>query len=98
MDELGDDENELVCFFDFKQFENVWVVDVFQDLKFLLDSLNVFRSLDFLFLQHLYCNFLSCWYMGAFPDFAEGSSAYNFAYFEISNDFLFVAFRHLNQI
>lgn len=36
--------------------------------------------------------------MCAFPDFAEGSSAYNFAYFEISDDFLFVAFRHLNQI
>ena len=40
--QFGDDEDEFLGLLDLQQFENVWVVDTFEDFKLILDSLNIF--------------------------------------------------------
>ncbi len=84
---FGDNEDAVFGFVDFEEFKDVRMVEAFEDLELLLDTFEVFGSFDFLFLEDLDGNFLTCGKMSGLTDFSESACADDFAGFEVANKF-----------
>lgn len=84
---FGDNEDAVFGFVDFEEFEDVGMVEAFEDLELLLDAFEVFGGFDFLFLEDLDGDFLTCRKMGGLTDFSESACADDFAGFEVTNQF-----------
>lgn len=84
---FGDNEDAVFRFFDFEEFEDVRMVETFEDLELLLDAFEVFGSFDFLFLEDLDGNFLTCGKMIGLTDFSKSACSDNLADFEVADKF-----------
>ncbi len=84
---FGDNENAVFGFVDFEEFKDVRMVEAFEDLELLLDAFEVFWCFDFLFLEDLDGNFLTCGKMGGLTDFSKSACSDNLADFEVADKF-----------
>jgi hypothetical protein len=84
---FGDNEDTVFGFVDFEEFEDVGMVETFEDLELLLDAFEVFGGFDFLFFEDLDGDFLACGKMSGLTNFSESACADDFADLKVADKF-----------